>query len=426
MRLRRAISACALASAAIAVAACGSSGSSSTSTSSASGGSSGSSSSSGGTIDIYSSLPLQGAVNVQTIPVVNGIKLALAEAGGKAGQFKVNYVSLDDSTATSAATTCDVNQSQANARRAATDPNAVLYIGEFNSGCSKVTIPILNQAGIPQISPANTYVGLTTNDPGSAPGEPQKYYPTGKRTYLRIVPRDSIQAEAGDVAMKAAGCSRVAVANDKTAYGAGLATQVQLHAKANGLTVTGDTALDPTSPNFRAYASSVKGQGVNCVYTGFNPTGEVELVKDINAAIPTAKIFGGDGVCSSAVTNPSKGGFPKSIAPLFFCTQPALDLSAYPGGASFLAAYKAKYGVANPEPYSIYGYEATKLGLSTIAGLGSQGNSKPAVLSALFATKNYKGVTGTFGFDSNGDITLKQFGLYKVGPDGNTAYDRTV
>ena len=187
--------------------------------------------------------------------------------------------------------------------------------------------------------------------------------------------------------MKAAGCSRVAVANDKTAYGAGLATQVQLHAKENGLTVTGDTALDPTSPNFRAYASSVKGQGVNCVYTGFNPTGEVELVKDINAAIPTAKIFGGDGICSSAVTNPAKGGFPKSIAPLFFCTQPALDLSAYPGGKSFLAAYKAKYGVANPEPYSIYGYEAMKLGLSTIARLGSQGNSKSAVLSALFATE---------------------------------------
>src|SRR5207247_1273412 len=154
--------------AALATAACGSS-SSSTSTTSASGGSSSSGGSSGKTIDIYSSLPLQGAVNVQTIHVVNGIKLALAEAGGKAGQFTVNYTSLDDSTATSAATTCDVNQSEANARKAATDSKAVLYIGEFNSGCSKVTIPILNQAGIPQISPANTYVGLTTNDPGSAP-----------------------------------------------------------------------------------------------------------------------------------------------------------------------------------------------------------------------------------------------------------------
>src|SRR5205085_9904632 len=116
---------------AVALAACGSSSSSS----------GGASSSGGKTIDIYSSLPLQGAVNVQTIPVVNGIKLALAQAGGKAGPFTVNYVSLDDSTATSAATTCDVNQSEANARKVATDSNAVYYIGEFNSGCSKVTIP---------------------------------------------------------------------------------------------------------------------------------------------------------------------------------------------------------------------------------------------------------------------------------------------
>ena len=404
---------------AMAIAACGSSGSSTTN-------SSGSSSSSSKTIDIYSSLPLQGAVNVQTIPVVNGIKLALSQFGGKAGQWTVHYISLDDSTATSAATTCDVTQSAANARTAASDAKTVLYIGEFNSGCSKVTIPILNQAGVPQISPANTYVGLTTNDPGSAPGEPQKYYPTTQRTFLRIVPRDSIQAAAGLVAMKQAGCSRVAVANDKTAYGAGLATQVQLKAKAQGITATGDTALDPTSPNFRAYASSIKGQGVNCVYTGFNPTGEVELAKDINAAIPTAKIFGGDGVCTSAVTNPAKGGFPKTIAPLFFCTQPALDLSAYPGGTAFLAAYKAKYGGASPEPYSIYGYEAMKLGLDTIKSVGASGNSKSAVLKALFSTTNRSSVLGTYGFDKNGDTTLKSYGLYKVGPDGSPAFLKTL
>src|SRR5262249_9416713 len=131
---------------------------------------------------------------------------------------------------------------------------------------------------------------------------PQKYYPTGKRTYLRIVPRDTIQGIAGLVAMKQAGCTRVAVANDKTPYGAGLATQVILHHGDYGITLAGTsgssgTGLDPTAPNYRAYASSLKAAGVNCVYTGFNPPGEVELVKDINASIPTAKIFGGDGVC---------------------------------------------------------------------------------------------------------------------------------
>jgi branched-chain amino acid transport system substrate-binding protein len=401
--------------AAIALAACGSSGSSS-----------GSGASGGKVIDIYSSIPLQGAVTAATGPLINGAKLALSEAGGKAGQFTVNYQSLDDSTATSAATTCDPNQSQANARKAATDSKAVYYIGEFNSGCSKVTIPILNQAGVPQVSPANTYVGLTTNDPGSAPGEPQKYYPAGTRTYLRLVPRDSIQAVAGLLAMKQAGCTRVAAVNDKTAYGAGLATQVQLHAAAHGLTVTGDTALDPTSPNFRSFAATLKGQGVNCVYTGFNPTGEVELIKDIEGAVPNAKVFGGDGVCNASITSPAKGGIPKSFAADFHCTVATLDLTAYPGGKTFLAAYKAKYGVGNPDPYAIYGYEAMKLGLDTITSLGSTGNQKSAVLKALFAITSRNSVLGTYGFDKNGDTTLTKYGLYAVGPDGNTKYVQTV
>jgi branched-chain amino acid transport system substrate-binding protein len=379
------------------------------------------------TIDIYSSLPLQGAVSATTDTVVNGERLALAQTHGKAGKFTVNFTSLDDSTATSAATTCDVTQSAANARKAATDPKTVVYIGEFNSGCSKVTIPILNQAGVPQISPANTYVGLTTNDPGSAPGEPQKYYPTGKRTYLREVPRDSIQAVAGLIAMKQAGCTRVAVADDKTAYGAGLATQVQLHAAAHGLTVTGVSHLDPTSPNFRSYASSIKGQGASCVYGGFNPTGEVELVKDIEAAIPKAMIFGGDGVCEAAVTNPAKGGFPKSLAPYFHCTVATLSLKAYPGGVSpFLPAYQAKYGPGLPDPYAIYGYETMKLALNTIASLGSSGNNRAAVLAALFAVKDRHSVLGTYGFDKNGDTTLTKYGLYGVGPDGNPLFLHAV
>src|SRR6059058_1518922 len=219
----------ALAAIALAVVGCSSSGSSS----SAGGGSS--SGASGGTVDIYSSLPLQGASTSQTIPMVNGIKLALSQAGNKAGQWTVNYQSLDDSTA--AAGKWDPGQTAANARKVAADPNAVYYIGEFNSGASEVSIPILNQAGVPQVSPANTYVGLTTNLPGSAPGEPQKYYPTGTRTYLRIVPIDSIQAAADLEAMKSAGCTKVAVANDKEAYGQGLATLDSLEKGFYGVTI---------------------------------------------------------------------------------------------------------------------------------------------------------------------------------------------
>jgi len=390
-----------------------------------SGGSSSSPSSGGGTIDFYSSLPLQGASTAQTNPLVNGIKLALDQAGGKAGQWTVNYQSLDDSTA--AAGKWNPGQTAANARKAATDPKAVYYIGEFNSGASEVSIPILNQGGIPQVSPANTYVGLTTNLAGSAPGEPQKYYPTGTRTYLRIVPIDSIQAAADLMAMKSAGCTKVAVANDKEAYGAGLATLLELEKGFYGVTITSNTGIDPTAPNFRSYASTIAGQGADCFFfAGIVSNGAVQITKDVNSAIPKAKVFGGDGVCTDSYTSAAKGGVPATLYPLLQCTVATQDLAAYPGGKDFLAAYKAKYGVANPDPYAIYGYEVMKLGLDTIKNLGSQGNSKSAVLRALFATTARSSVLGAYGFDKNGDTTLKSYGLYKVGSNGEPVFYKTL
>ncbi len=404
----------AVAGAALAIAACGSSSTSSSSTGSAGGGGS-------NTIDIYSSLPLQGASSAQTDPLVNGIKLALSLANNKAGPFTVNYQSLDDSTA--AAGKWDAPTTAANARKAATDPKAVYYIGEFNSGASEVSIPILNQAGIPQVSPANTYVGLTTNLPGSAPGEPQKYYPTGKRTYLRIVPIDDIQAAADLIALKNAGCKSVAVANDKEAYGAGLATMLELEKAEYGVKIVSNTGIDPTAPNYRSYAATIKAQGADCFeFAGIVSDGGVQITKDVNAALPSATILGPDGMCTSSWTNAADGGVPASIDPHLLCTVATLDLASLPGGKTFLAAYKAKYGVSNPDPYAIYGYEAMKLGLDTIAGLGANGNNRADVLKALFAIKDRNSVLGTYGFDADGDTTLKSYGLYKVGSNGDPVF----
>jgi branched-chain amino acid transport system substrate-binding protein len=385
-----------------------------------------SSSSSDKTVSFYSSLPLQGASSAQTKPMVNGIELALDQAGGKAGDWTVNYTSLDDSTAQ--AGEWDPGQTAANARKAAADPNAVYYMGEFNSGGSEVSIPILNHAGIPQVSPANTYDGLTISDPPvTISGEPEKYYPTGTRTYLRIVPIDTIQAAADLSAMKDAGCTKVAVANDKEAYGAGLAALIEEEKGQYGMTVTSNTGIDPKAPNFRSYASTIKSEGADCFFfAGIVSNGAVQIAKDVNAALPTAKIFGGDGVCTSSYTNAKDGGVPANIDPLLQCTVATQDLTAYPGGKKFLADYKAKYGVANPDPYAIYGYEVMKLGLDTVAGLGAKGNSKTDVLNALFATKDRKSVLGTYGFDKNGDTTLPSYGLYKVGPDGDPVFLKTI
>jgi branched-chain amino acid transport system substrate-binding protein len=377
-------------------------------------------------VDIYSSLPLHGPTRGQTIAMINGIKLALSQAGDRAGRFTVRYRSLDDSSA--ATGQWDPSATAANAGRAAADRNTVYYIGEADSQASEVSIPILNQAGIPQLSPANTYVGLTRSILGvTAAGEPAKYYPTGSRSYLRIVPNDTVQAAADLEAMKQAGCAKVALANDGESYGAGLATLLELEKRLYGVNIVSNTVINPKASNHRSYGSAVKAQGANCfVFTGIPSNGGVQIAKDVHAALPTAKLFAPDRMCTPSWTSEKSGGVPASIDPYIACTRPTLGLSAYPRARQFLAAYQRMYHVSNPDPYALYGYEAMKLGLDTISNLGPNGNDKSAVLRALFAIRNRNSVLGTYGFGASGDTTLRTYGLYKVGPNGDPVFDKTL
>ena len=168
---------------------------------------------SGDTLHIYSSLPLQGSARPQNLAVINGAKLALKQRNSKVGKYTISYSPLDDATAQ--AGKWDPGATSANARKAAQDDKTIAYMGEFNSGASAISIPILNEAGIPQVSPANTAVGLTVDEPGADKGEPGKYYPTGKRTYARTPPRDTIQGAALATVMKEDGCKQLYILNDK-------------------------------------------------------------------------------------------------------------------------------------------------------------------------------------------------------------------
>ena len=378
----------------------------------------------GGVVDVYSSLPMRGPSAQETIALANGIRLAMAEAGDRAGRFDVEYTSLDDSVGPAG---WDASQTAANARKAAADPRAVYYIGEFDDAASKVSMPILNEAGIPQVSPTNTYVGLTISQPGGAANQSVSYAPTGTRTYLRIVPVDSVQGAALVLAMKQAGCRRVAVVDDREPDGASLAKLFELETRFYGADLVAAASIDPDGPGVGPYAATLEHARPGCVLlAGVASPGVVALTRQIHAALPTARIFAPGDMCTSGWTNPRDGGVPASIDPLIQCTAVTRGFAAYPGGRAFLAAYRARYGVADPNPYAILGYEAMKLGLSTIAGLGADGDSKSAVVSALFSTTSRHSVLGTYGFDKNGDTTQRAYGLYEVGPSGDPVFVRTI
>jgi branched-chain amino acid transport system substrate-binding protein len=376
-----------------------------------------------GNCNVYSSLPLQGASSDQTRAMVQGIELALEQAGGKAGNVTVNYDSLDDSTAQAGTWTPEATS--ANARKVAQDDKACAYIGEFNSGASAISMPILNEGGVPQVSPANTAVGLTTDEPGADKGEPEKYYPTGDRHYLRIVPKDTIQGAALATVMKEDGCTSVAMANDKEVYGAGLARNIENSLGELGVELAFNEGIDPKASNFRSLAARAKSAGADCfVFSGITANGAVQIYKDFAAALPEAKLYGPDGVAESGFADPDEGGIPASVGERVKVSVATLDPESYPPeGQEFFQQFEQKFGEKNPDPYAIYGYEAMRLTLDAIERAGS--TEKADVLKAFFDTKDRQSVLGTYSIDENGDTTLTDYGIYQI-EDGQLAFDMTV
>jgi branched-chain amino acid transport system substrate-binding protein len=391
----------------VTLAACGSSGSS--------GG--GGACVSGNTLTMYSSLPFDPIDRKQSTDVVNGEKLALQRAGNKVGKYTIKYVSLDD--ATPAEGKWEAGQVSSNARTAAQNKSTILYLGEFNSGATAVSLPILNRSGILQISPSNTAVGLTKKS--ADPAEPAKYYPTGKRTYGRVVPADNIQAAAQVTYMKDNGVTKLYVLDDKEVYGKGVGDAVAADAKTAGIQVLGDEGIDPKAANYRSLAQKIKTAGADGMFFGgITANNAVQLWSDVHANNPALKMFGPDGVAQSDFTEklgPSQANT--------FVTNPTLPEQLYPPAAKeFFTAFKSKYG-DDPEPYAIYGYEAMNAALQAIKNAGDKGNCRQDVIKGFYAIKNKPSVLGTYSIDPDGDTTITDYGGNRV-QGGKLTFDKVI
>lgn len=390
------------------------------------GGGGGGGKASGTTLTVYSSLPRQGASRVQALAIEAGAKLALKQAANKVGKYNITYMPLDDSTA--AAGKWDAGPTSSNARKASQDKTTIAYIGEYNSGASAISIPILNEGGIPQVSPANTAVGLTKKEPGTEPGEPDKYYPNGKRNYLRVVPRDTIQGAALASLMRDEGCKSAYVVNDKEVYGAGLSHNIENAAKKIGLQVLGNDGFDPKAANYRSLASKIASKKPDCIADSqVVETNGVQVAKDLAAGVPDAKLFGPDGLAISSFADPKEGGIPAKDAPRWIVTVATLSPDKYPpAGQKFFDDFKKEYNVTkDPDPYAIYGYESMSLVLDAIKRAGAKGNDRDAVLKELLSTKGRSSVLGTYSIDSTGDSSITDYGAYKI-KDGNLSFFKTV
>ena len=373
----------------------------------------------------YSSLPFHGEYAAQAKAVANGAKLALEQAGGRAGGCFVRHVSLDDSTA--AAGGWDAGLTRGNALRAAQDPSAVAYIGEFNSPASAVSIPLLNRAGIAQISPSNTVVGLTRNEPGTRPGEPDRYYPTGRRTYARIAPNDAVQGAALATLMQDEGCTNAFLLHDRELYGSGLAATVERAGARLALKVLANQGIDVRAGSYRSLAETIKRQWAECVvFAGRARNNALRLFTDLGSVLPRARLFSGDGVARPAFAR----DVPEAVARRTLITGAGPDVPtpsiAYPAeGQEFFRQYEREFRDPNPDPYGIYGYEAMSLALDAIRRAGAKGNERGAVVDALFATEGRESALGRYSISDTGDTTLRDYGVFSI-ERGKLKFERVI
>jgi branched-chain amino acid transport system substrate-binding protein len=368
---------------------------------------------------IASDLPLQGSGRTQTIEMGKAIQFILNGAGWKAGPYTIGYQSCDDATAQ--AGKWDSAKCSTNANAYARDRDVIGVVGTFNSGCAAIIIPILNRAAggaVPMISPANTYTGLTAKGPGTAAGEPNKYYPTGKRNYARVVADDRYQGAADALLAQQFHIKSLYILNDKEAYGLGVAINVQNAAKKLGLKVSGFEAFDPKASSYEALASKIKDKGATGVFVGgLICENGGKLIKDLRSVLgKSVRIILPDGFTpiSAVVTG---AGAAAENATVSVAGVPNSQLKGQ--GKAFLNAFaKANKGKA-PDPYSVYSAQAT---VALLTAISKSNGTRSGVVSQLYKINLKGSILGNITFDANGDVKGGPVSVYMIKGGKSTDY----
>src|SRR5467141_109639 len=346
-----------------------------------------------GKLRLYTSWPMQGAMLPEGTGMKNGVELAVAEVGGVVAGFCLEIVNLDDASPQTGK--WDGAVEAENANKAVGDPLAIVYIGTYNSGAAKVSIPITNRAHMAQVTPANTYPGLTKKR-GAAPGEPEIYRPGGFANYFRPIPADDIQGAVGAKWAKRLGVKKVYILNDQ----------------------------EPV-------LTKVRASGADLVYLGgVIETGAqvvIRQMKEVGLVSPRTRFLGPDGLLEEELL---KGATcDAALGTEMRITFAGLPFEKMRGvGAKTYETYKAKFG-KEPTSYALYAaeggrviIEAIKRAAPAIEQAKDATEKREAVRKAIAATKNFEGINGKWSFDENGDVdydTMSGFKAVKAdGPVG--------
>lgn len=318
----------------------------------------------------------------------NGVRMAIEDLnsqnitiGGKRVRFEIQ---AEDDAA-------DPKQGTAAAQKLC-DAKVAGVVGHLNSGTTIPASKVYNDCGIPHVTGAATNPNLTK---------------PGYKTTFRIIANDNaLGAGLANYAAKNLKLKRVAIIDDRTAYGQGVADVFKNTAKTLGIQIVDEQFTTDKATDFMSILTAIKSKNPDAIfYGGMDPQAGPMLRQLEQLGMDKVKFFGGDGICTSEIAKLAAGA--KTLNNVV-CAEGGASLAKMPGGEAWKKRYDAKYP-NQFQVYSPYTYDATML---LVDAMKRANSIDPKVYIPRLAQSNYKGVTANIAFEPNGEMKNPAYTLY--------------
>ena len=350
----------------------------------------------------------QGPYKGHGVQTAQAVKLVLDQRGWRAGEYTVGLQACEE---TSAKTGLPSPEKCARNARAFAENRSVLgVIGPLVSDCATHMLATLNRAPggpLATISGGNSYVGLTRSGPGTLPGEPERYHPTGRRGYARLAPSDDVQGAANALFAQRNGARRAFVVQDGSSYGRGLAAAFEHAARRIGLELVGAARWDPTAGGgYLPLTARIRAERPDTVFIAGAGSGP-ELIADLAAGLGReVQLMAGDALEPGSIVEAAGAGAEGLV--LSIAVFPNRHLP--PAGRAFAAEFTKRFS-QRPCCFAIHDAQGTRMLLDAIA---RSGGDRSRVTEAVMSADVPDGLVGDFSIDRNGDTTLNAMGMYRI------------
>ncbi len=369
----------------------------------------------GDSATVYVSVPRTGVAAPAGSAVEAGARLALADAGGRAGPLRIRLRTLSSTEPGGQVWKPEVVN--ANADRAADDPHAIAYLGELGFGGSAVSLPVTNAGRLLQVSPTDGLTSLTRIPPGRPRSDPVRLRPEERPNFVRLTPSDLLLTEVMLELMRERGTERLAVIFDQEVYGRELAAQIVARARRDGPEPLKDEEYRGKLEEIPDIADRIaESRPGAVVIAGVAGPGTGRMLAALDERLPGVPVYATSGMLERDPRIPIADA-PLSVEAL----TPVLPAQELPReGQEIIRRARGLAGPAAARPEAVYGYEAMRVILDAVE---QGGRDRAKVAAAALAMRDRRSPIGSYRLRGTGDVDGERFALYAL-QDGRFSFVR--